>query len=63
MENSVQDKDSIIVFSKKYVIHTEQLEECMLKKLTSFFEAEMAPYNELIRLLNSLRLVLFATKD
>lgn len=53
-ENLVEDDENIMVFSKKYVIDAEQLENYIIKKLIGYFELEVGPYRNLINLMKSL---------
>ena len=53
-ENLVEDDKNIMVFSKKYVIDAEQLENYIIKKLIGYFELEVGPYRNLINLMKSL---------
>ena len=57
-ENLVEDDENIMVFSKKYVIDAEQLENYIIKKLIGYFELEVGPYRNLINLMKSLLICL-----
>lgn len=61
-ENLVEDDENIMVFSKKYVIDAEQLENYIIKKLIGYFELEVGPYRNLINLMKSLLPLLFTVK-
>ena len=61
-ENLVEDDENIMVFSKKYVINEDQLENYIMKKLIGFFELEVSPYKELINLMKTLLPLYLDTK-
>lgn len=61
-ENIVEDDETIIVFSQKYVIDECQLGEYLFKKLIGYFEFEMGTYRNLINLMKSLLPLLFTVK-
>ena len=61
-ENIVEDDETIIVFSQKYVFDECQLGEYLFKKLIGYFEFEVGPYRNLINLMKSLLPLLFTVK-
>lgn len=61
-ENIVEDDETIIVFSRKYVIDECQLGKYIFKKLIGYFELEVGPYRNLINLMKTLLPLLVTVK-
>ena len=57
MDNMIEFDDSVIVFSKKYVIKEEDLENYIVNKLNVFFESEVGIYSDLTKLMESMLLI------